>query len=78
MQRVMAHFSVTLCFNRGYLLCNKYINYILFFTCTTAGGGSILALHPTALGLIASVLKNFSLDVAEIYCQHCSEQWTGA
>ena len=29
--------------------------------------GSILASHPAAAGLILSVPKNFSFDVAEIY-----------
>ena len=32
--------------------------------------------HPAALGLILGIPKNFSLDVAEIYWQHCSELWT--
>ena len=34
----------------------------------------ILALHPAAPGLIFSVPKNFSLDIAEIYWWHCLKQ----
>ena len=37
---------------------------------------SILISHPAAPGLILSIPKNFSLDVAEIYWHHCLEQWT--
>ena len=29
---------------------------------------SMLASHPSALGLIFGIPKNFSLDAAEIYC----------
>ena len=39
---------------------------------------SVLTSHPVALGLILSVPKNFCLDVAEIYWQHCLEKWTEA
>ena len=40
--------------------------------------GSALALHPVAPGSILGIPKNFSLDVEEIYWQHCIEQWTEA
>ena len=36
--------------------------------------GSRLPSHPATPGLILRVPTNFSLDVAEIYCQHCLEQ----
>ena len=39
---------------------------------------SILASHPGALGLKLGVLKNFSFDFADIYLQHCLEQWPKA
>ena len=39
---------------------------------------SILALLPAAPGMILGVPKNFSLDIAEIYWQHCLEQAAGA
>ena len=45
--------------------------YIVYEECQIMGGGlhrgSILATHPAAPGLILGILKNFSLDVAEIY-----------
>ena len=40
--------------------------------------GSLLASHPAAPGLIPGTPKNVSLDTAEIYRQHCLEQWTEA
>ena len=36
---------------------------------------SALAAHPAALCSILGIPKNFSLDVAETYWQHCLEQW---
>ena len=40
--------------------------------------GSILAPHPAALGSILGIPEKFSTYVAEIYLQHCLEQWTEA
>ena len=37
---------------------------------------SILAPHPAAPSSILGIPNNFSLDVAEIYSQHCLEQQT--
>ena len=40
--------------------------------------GKIVASHKAAPGSILGIPKNFSLDVAEIYCRRCLEQWTEA
>ena len=39
---------------------------------------SVLALHLLVPGLILSVPKIFSPDVADIYGRHCLEEWTVA
>ena len=38
----------------------------------------VLPWHKATPGSILGVLDNFSLDVAEMYWQHCLEQWTEA
>ena len=39
---------------------------------------STLTLHPEALVSFLGILKNFSLDVVQIYWWHCLDQWTEA